>query len=90
MFPFLLWYVSPIKILYPHEWDYVLFLIKFYGLENLYGDELNIDGKFKRELERFLGIEKIKGAIMNPDILEDKDNNVWSCKRLMDAIKSCC
>jgi hypothetical protein len=35
MFPHLLWYLVPMHGLYPHEWDYILFLLKFWGLNDV-------------------------------------------------------
>ena len=31
LFPYLLWYVTPMHLYYPHEWEYVLFLLRSYN-----------------------------------------------------------
>lgn len=37
LYPYLLWNIPPIRGLYIHEWDYALFLVKSYGMFELYG-----------------------------------------------------
>jgi len=56
MFPYLLWHLIPMHGLYPHEWDYVLFLLKYYGMKDTYDSVMKADIFFRRNLEKELGI----------------------------------
>ena len=50
MFPYLLWNLIPVHILYPHEWDYVLFLLKLLGFYDLWKDFIEEGEGFKYSL----------------------------------------
>lgn len=46
MYPYLLWNLPAIRGFYTHEWDYVLFLLKLYGLNDLHDELIEEDEGF--------------------------------------------
>lgn len=52
LYPYLLWNLPPIRGLYRHEWDYVLFLLKLYGLDDLYKELIEEDEGFYYRLKK--------------------------------------
>jgi hypothetical protein len=44
---------------YPDEWDYILFLIKFNDMEELYESVMRNDIEFRKKLEKELGIASL-------------------------------
>lgn len=68
MFPFLLWWVKPLHGLYSHEWDYVLFLIKYYNMDSLLENTIIDDVTFRKQLEKELGIISLDVDELNPNL----------------------
>jgi len=56
LFPYLLWYLKPLHGFYPHEWDYVLFLLKMKDWKDKHDSAIVNDVNFRRDLEKLLGI----------------------------------
>lgn len=52
LYPYLLWNIPPLRALYVHEWDYVLFLLKMYGIEDLYKEIIEEDEGFYYKMKK--------------------------------------
>ena len=77
VFPHLLWNIIPLRFEYPHDWDYVLYLLKSQGYDDLMNELLDEERKFKKDLEDSLGIIGRAPKLVNPDLAynEDEEDN---------------
>lgn len=80
MFPYLLWNLIPVRLLYQHEWDYVLFLLKMYGMYDLWKEFMDSQEGFRLSLEKELGILPLDADAPNPDLLIPMDRPVRPCQ----------
>jgi len=51
IYPYLLWNLPPVRGLYIHEWDYVLFLLKMLDMKDLYNELILEDEGFYYRLK---------------------------------------
>ncbi|EAR95963.2 transmembrane protein, putative (macronuclear) [Tetrahymena thermophila SB210] len=86
LYPYLLWNLPPIRGLYRHEWDYVLFLLKLYGLDDLYKELIEEDEGFYYRLKKELGLmpKDETDDIILPDIDARMKNRKTKCQRCIE------
>ena len=68
IFPLILWNMPEMQLHYPHEWDYVLFLMKSFGL----GEDAD---ETRAKLQKKIDNEKLLRALEGQLLIEEQEKN---------------